>query len=258
MGGRGQAPRFLVLCLPMARLPWVVIADVAHHVTQRGNGRLFILASDAERRVYLDLLRQAVHPQGVSVVGHCLMSNHVHGVVIPRRPEALAEAFHQVHGRYASYWNVAHASCGHVWQGRFYSCPMDPGHLWTALRYAERNPVRAGMAAEATAWPWSSAAAHCGAAEPDACLEMATWRQEWSEASWRNFLEAGETEDELSALRRCTHRGRPLGSAEFVQTLEHGTERRLAPQKGGRPPQPVADKAQQLLTLNTSTHEPPP
>jgi REP element-mobilizing transposase RayT len=48
------------------------------------------------------LLRQAVHPQGVSVVGYSLMSNHVHGVVIPRRPEALGEAFHQVHGRYAS------------------------------------------------------------------------------------------------------------------------------------------------------------
>jgi hypothetical protein len=50
------------------------------------------------------------------------------------------------------------------------------------------------MAAEATAWPWSGAAAHGGAAEPDACLEMAIWRQEWSEASGRNFLEAGETE----------------------------------------------------------------
>jgi len=105
----------------MARLPRVVIVDVAHHVTQRGNGRQFILASDAQRMVYLDLLRQGVHPQGVSVVGYCLMSNHVHGVVIPRGPEALPVGFQQVHGRYASYWNVAHASSGHVWQGRFYS-----------------------------------------------------------------------------------------------------------------------------------------
>ena len=214
----------------MPRVARVVIADVAHHVTQRGNGRQFILATDAERMVYLDLLRQAVRVEGLTVVGYCLMSNHVHLVVIPRRAEALAEALQQVHGRYAAYWNVAHTSCGHVWQGRFYSCPMDAGHLWTALRYAELNPVRAGMVAEAAAWPWSSAAAHCGTGDPDACLDMAPWRQQWSEASWRKFLEAGET----------------------------GTERRLAPQKGGRPPQPVADNAHQLLTLNTSTHEPPP
>ena len=67
----------------MPRVARVVIADVAHHVTQRGNGRQFILA----------------------------------------------ETFQHGHGRYAAYWNVAHATSGHVWQGRFYSCPMDPGHL---------------------------------------------------------------------------------------------------------------------------------
>jgi len=90
---------------------------------------------------------------------------------------------------------------------------------------------------------------HCGTVDPDACLEMATWRQHWSPESWRKFLEAGETEGELSALRRCTHAGRPLGSAEFVQTLEHSTARRLVARKGGRPRKPVANKAQQFLTL---------
>ena len=33
----------------MPRVARVVIADVAHHVTQRGNGRQFILAGDGER-----------------------------------------------------------------------------------------------------------------------------------------------------------------------------------------------------------------
>ena len=59
----------------MARLPRVVISDVAHHVTQRGNGRQAILASDSERMVYLGLLRRAVQLHGVAVVGYCLMSN---------------------------------------------------------------------------------------------------------------------------------------------------------------------------------------
>ena len=199
--------------------------------------------------VYLDLLRQAVREHELSVVGYCLMSNHVHVVVIPRRQEALAEAFHHVHGRFASFWNVAHASSGHVWQGRFYSCPMDPGHLWTALRYAELNPVRAGMVAEAAAWPWSSAAAHCGTADPDACLEMSLWRKAWSEASWKSFLQQGETESELFALRRATHTGRPLGEAEFVETLELKTLRRLTPQKGGRPRNPSSNNKQQALPL---------
>jgi putative transposase len=62
--------RFLVLCLSMARLARVVGVDVVHHVTQRGNGRQFVLAADAERMVYLDLLRQAVLIEGLSVVGY--------------------------------------------------------------------------------------------------------------------------------------------------------------------------------------------
>jgi putative transposase len=218
----------------MARIARVVITDLAHHITQRGDGRQFILADDAGRMVYQDLLRQAVRLHGVSVLGYCLMSNHVHVVAIPRRPGALAAAFHHVHGRYASYWNVAHTGRGHVWQGRFYSCPMDAGHLWTAMRYTELNPVRAGLVTQAAEWPWSSASAHCGSAAPNECLELAMWRQQWSESTWRAFLQQGETETELRAVRRATQSGRPLGPAEFVQKLESGTQRRLTPQKGGR------------------------
>ena len=111
----------------------------------------------------------------------------------------------------------------------------DTAHHWTARRYVELNPVRAGMVAQAEAWPWSSAAAHCGTADPDACLDMSMWRRAWSETSWQQFLQQGETEAELRALRQCTHSGRPLGPAEFTEALELQTHRRLAPSKGGRP-----------------------
>jgi REP element-mobilizing transposase RayT len=56
---------------------------VAHHVTQRGNGRRFLLESDADRRVYLDLLRENLALHELLLVGYCLMSNHVHLIVIP-------------------------------------------------------------------------------------------------------------------------------------------------------------------------------
>jgi putative transposase len=220
----------------------VVVADVPYHVTQRGNARQFLLASDSERMVYLDLFRQAVGVEGLSVLGYCLMSNHVHLVVVPQRAEALAAALQSTHGRYASYWNAAHVSSGHVWQGRFHSCPLDEGHLWQALRYTELNPVRAGLAGEAAAWPWSSAVAHCGTSEPDGFLDMKRWSRQWSAETWRGFLAAGETESERAALRRCTRTGRPLGSEKFLQALEAKTQRRLAPQKGGRPRKQVADK----------------
>ena len=76
----------------MARLARVVAVDVAHHVTQRGNRREYILSTDAERMVYLDLLRQAVQLYPLSIIGYCLMSNHVHLITIPHESDALALA----------------------------------------------------------------------------------------------------------------------------------------------------------------------
>jgi putative transposase len=219
----------------MARLARIAVVNIPHHVTQRGNARKFILATDAERLVYLDLLRKYVQMHELLLLGYCLMSNHVHLVIVPREADALAQALKQTHGRYASYWNATHASSGHVWQGRFYSCPLDSHHLWIALRYAELNPVRAGLVQRAESWPWSSAAEHLGFAKPDSCLEMETWSRRWSSESWREYLATPQTDAELAAIRRSTHTGRPLGSSEFTQSLEKVTLRRLTPQKGGRP-----------------------
>ena len=124
---------------------------------------------------------------------------------------------------------------GHAWQGRFYSCPLDAAHLWTALRYAELNPVRARMVDKAVEWPWSSAAAHCGMPDPGVGLEMTLWRRQWSEITWRKFLDEGESESELRVIRRCTHTGRPLGPSNSSRTLEERTDAEADPAPA-RPP----------------------
>jgi hypothetical protein len=120
-----------------------------------------------------------------------------------------AQTLKCTHGRYASYWNARQSSSGHVWQGRFYSCPLDDSHLWEALRYTELNPVRAGMVQAAEQRRWSSASAHCGTAGPDAMLAIEPWQKRWTVSEWRDYLAAGETPTALTALRQCTHTGRP-------------------------------------------------
>jgi putative transposase len=83
----------------MARLARVVAVDVPHHVAQRGNARRLMLDCDADRRVYLDLLREHTEGCRVSLIGYCLMSNHVHLVLVPKEPKALARALRHTHGR---------------------------------------------------------------------------------------------------------------------------------------------------------------
>lgn len=233
----------------MARFARVVVADVAHHVTQRGNARQVILSSDRDRATYLELLRHYCELHALVLLGYCLMSNHVHLIAVPRACEALAQTLKHAHGRYASYWNARNSSSGHVWQGRFYSCPLDETNLWRALRYVEMNPVRAGMVPEATQWPWSSAAAHCGSGAPPALLEMAHWRKRWTATEWIDYLAARESASDVATLRQYTHTGRPLGSEEFVAHLEHSTLRALVPRKPGRPKKCEQDARQHTFTF---------
>lgn len=82
----------------MARMPRVVVAGVPHHVTQRGNGRQVILARDSDRTAYLELLRQYSALHGLSLLGYCLMSNHVHLIANPHSVQAFG-ANAQIHSR---------------------------------------------------------------------------------------------------------------------------------------------------------------
>ena len=175
----------------MARLARIAVVNVPHHVTQRGNARQSILTNHDERTVYLNLLHKYIALCELSLLGYCLMSNHVHLLLVPRKVESLAQALKQAHGRYASYWNATHRSSGHVWQGRFYSCPLDDSHLWIALRYVELNPVRAALVPRAELWPWSSAAVHCGDTQQSIGLEWAAWNHRWSQQSWKEYLACG-------------------------------------------------------------------
>jgi len=177
------------------------------------------------------------------------MPNHVHLIVVPQRAASLPVALRYAHGRYAAYFNARRASSGHLWQGRYYSCPLDPPHLWAALRYAEINPVRAGMVADARAYPWSSAGAHCGGDTDDPSLEMQPWRESWSTDSWRDFLGSSSAAGEADLIRRSTHSGRPLGTPEFIADLEVALQRRLARDKGGRPRKRENPAEQQIFSF---------
>jgi putative transposase len=159
-------------------------------------------------------------------------------------PRNLSTKLHETPPR-----NSHETPSGHVWQGRYYSCPLDQAHLWEALRYTELNPIRAGLVAEAESWRWSSALAHCHKETDNGLLTMEPWQAHWSEEAWREYLTAGEKESELAAIRRCTYTGRPLGTAEFIGVLEKKMLRRLKLLKGGRPSKPTTDSRQSELTF---------
>jgi len=191
-----------------------------------------VFFADGDRQRYLSLLSAYGRRYELDIWAYCLMSNHVHFVAVPRAAESLGLACRDTHQAYASWLNRRQGETGHVWQGRFYSTPLDDPHLWAAVRYVERNPVRAGLVERAEDWAWSSAAGHCGLrADP----LLSKIRMPWPVPDWRAYLR-DESAEEIKAIRMQTRTGRPCGSAGFVEHLESLLGRVLRPRKRGRKP----------------------
>lgn len=212
----------------MPRIARTVIARVPHHVTQRGNRREQVFFTDEDRRTYLCWLAEYAAKHGVDVIAYCLMTNHVHLVALPAGEDSLYRALKPLHMRYAQRINRARDWKGHLWQGRFFSSALDEHHFRAAIRYVERNPVRAGMVGRAEDYPWSSAAAHCDLrADPLLAVESPWIPSLECIGNWSSWLAEGDDQPSTDLLRRNVNKGLPCGSEDFIRSLESATGRVL-------------------------------
>ena len=218
----------------MSRIARIVIPGCPHHVTQRGNHRQRVFFSDADYEIYLKLLRKYYLKYKVGMAGHALIPNHTHQILIPELENSLAKGVGLLHNDFSRWHHLQRNLSGHLWQNRFYSSPLDEDHFWLALRYAELNPVRAGLVKYAWDWPWSSARAHVTGIDNTGLINMDLWRVRFSGDKWKEFLQEGvNSKDEVERIRLATRIGRPLGSDDFIRRLEAITGRSLFPKKRG-------------------------
>ena len=219
---------------PMSRRARTVFLDLPHHVTQRGNYRQDVFLDDGDRQRYLAWLAHYAQRYGLAVWAYCLMGNHVHLIAVPRQPEALARTLAATHMRHSQAVNRERGTSGHLWQGRYYSCPLDDPHLIRAACYIERNPVRAGLVAHAMEWPWSSARAHA-LGEADRLVSGSSWPSADLALHWAEILGEDEDPSVTEEIRHHTSTGRPLGDGAFVARLEAMAGRVLRALAPGRP-----------------------
>lgn len=216
----------------MARMARAVVPGIPYHVTHRGNRREDVFFCDDDRRCYQEELLKAAERWGLDIWAYCWMSNHVHMIVVPHKKDSLSRAIGRAHGEYSRWMNKRKGWTGHLWANRFYSCSLEGSYLWMAARYVELNAVRAGLAATAEQWPWSSARAHA-LREPNALLSE-TRPFPGDVPDWSAWLRQGLRESEIQRLRLHTRTGRPLGSDSFITRQEAYLGRSLRAQKVGR------------------------
>ena len=219
----------------MPRLARIVVPGLPHHVTQRGNNWQDIFFTDEDRQAYLTILKDECGRNGVALLGYCLMSNHVHLILVPKRADSLARAIGRTHWKYTQHINAAHHRSGHLWQSRFCSNAMDDEHCLLAMRYVEWNPIRAGICRIARRYRWSSAAAHCGGKDPSGILALEQWRKVAAKLEWESALTIEPSPEQAMAVRRAVHTGRPLASDGLIVKLAKKLGRDLRSRPPGRP-----------------------
>ncbi len=213
----------------MPRIARVVVPNVPHHITQRGVRSLPVFFNDGDRRAYLGFLHEQGLKHGVAFLAYCLMTNHVHLVAVPKRKDGLARAIGEAHRRYTRRVNFRKKVRGYLFQGRFFSCPLDDEHFLAAVRYVELNPVRARKVRAAWEYRWSSCRFHVGLRQRDVLVQDRDLLG--LESKWRRYLRDDDERAEL--VQSKTRTGRPCGSDSFVRRMERRTGRSLRPKKPG-------------------------
>ena len=197
----------------MPRLARTVFAGLPHHITQRGNRRENVFFTDGDRKVYLEWLGKYCRQHEIGILAYCLMTNHIHLVAVPTWEDSLQRGLKPLHMRYAQHINRQRKWSGHVWQGRFFSSPLDEAYLWFCVRYVERNPVRAGMVGRAEDYPWSSAADHCGLRRDELTeKDSVHWKMFEGITDWAGWLAEGDDTERLESVRRNIQKNLPCGS----------------------------------------------
>ena len=211
-------------------------ADIAYHVLNRANARQRLFDDDGDYAAFERVLAQACERVAMRLLAYCIMPNHWHLVVWPRRDGDLSRFMNWLTLTHTQRWHQHRHSVGegHVYQGRFKSFPVETSEYFlTVCRYVERNPMRAGLVARAEHWRWSSAGTR-------GVVPLHEWPMA-RPVDWLDRVNEGEATEQLSAIRKSVTKGQPYGSEPWVERMVRQWNLGATLRARGRPKKELVD-----------------
>ncbi len=193
---------------------------IVYHVLNRANARMTIFEDDDDYEAFERILQEAVERTETRLLAYCVMPNHWHLVVWPRKRGELSRFTGWLTLTHTQRWHAHRRSTGsgHVYQGRFKSFPVEgDDHFHTVCRYVERNALRANLVRRAEDWRWCSLHRWCSGSGAEKAL-LAAWHLP-RRPGWVEHVNAAHTAAELAALRRCVTRGCPYGGDSWRKRM---------------------------------------
>lgn len=142
----------------MARSKRLLSRSGAYHVWFRGINKQRIFESKKDYENMISLVHHYSHDYDIELLGFCFMSNHGHLIVKENTDSPCLSRFMAlILSGYAAIFNLKYQRCGHLFQDRFGSNPIeDADYFWEALSYVHKNPISAGLVDKLHLYRWSS------------------------------------------------------------------------------------------------------
>jgi putative transposase len=225
--------------LPMPRIARNTPGGLVYHVLNRANGRLRLFKKDDDFLAFERVLLLAHQRTPIRILDWCIMPNHWHLVLWPRRDGELTQFMRWLTLTHAQRWKHAHAAVGHghLYQGRFKSFPIQQDeHLLSVLRYVEFNPVRAKLTARAEQWRWGSC--HVRQNRGRETADLRNLLSDWPvprPPGWLETVNLPAIEAEEKMVQESIARGRPLGGERWVKQMAAALDLQQTLRPRGRP-----------------------
>jgi putative transposase len=205
-------------------------------VLNRRVGRQTLFEKPTDYVAFEKILAEAYDQARIRIAAYCLMPNHWHLLLWPRRDGELSEVLRWITVTHTQRWHAHHQSSGTgpVYQGRFKSFPVQTNeHFLTVARYVERNARRARLVTRAEDWRWSSLWRR-----GQGNSMLTAWLSDWPverPRDWAARVNRPDTPAELEAVRLSVQRGRPFGAESWVQRMVKRFEMESTLRPRGRP-----------------------
>lgn len=204
----------------MPRVPRVDIAGLFYHVINRANGRARIFKTPADYRLFESLLVEAKEMTGMDIFAYVLMPNHWHLQMSPKTDGDMGLFMHWLTTTHTRRVRTKTDTVGrgHLYQDRYKSFLVDSdSYFLTALKYIERNPVRARLVRHPEDWRWGSSWRRVNGTAKE--LELLTEPPVPLPRNYRKWVDNVDDEDDLGTIRNAVNRGVPFGGDAWTETM---------------------------------------
>jgi putative transposase len=192
-----------------------------YHVINRSNGRVEIFHTDDDYKHFEKLLQDAKDMVDMRIVGYCIMPNHWHLVLYPKKDGDMGEYMRWITTTHVRQRRVKTKSIGdgHLYQGTYKSFPVETNeYAQQLIQYVEQNPLRVKLVKRAEDWQWSS-----------------LWRRQKGSYKEKQLLsdlpielpkdylelvnELLPKSETLNIIRTSVNKGTPLGSEYWIDKI---------------------------------------